>query len=132
CIGSLMGTESIVAGVRRHALNAAFHDHRFAPLSKEEVESIRISISVLTIPEKLKFAGPEELLLILRPGVDGVLLSASSGAGATFLPQVWEQLPLPEMFLAQLCRKAGLDEDYWRSPDCEIKTYQVQYFEENR
>jgi len=132
CIGSLIGTESIIAGVRRHAINAAFHDYRFSPLSPEEAQAVRISVSVLSSPEKLRFKDADELLNLLRPGIDGVIISAPGGAGATFLPQVWEQLPLPEMFLTHLCRKAGLVDDYWRGSDCVVETYQVQYFEENR
>lgn len=132
CIGSIIGTESIVAGVRRHALNAAFHDYRFNPLSPEEVQAVRISVSVLSPPQKLRFHDAEEMVTLLRPGIDGVILSAPGGSGATFLPQVWEQLPRPEMFLSHLCRKAGLVDDYWRDPDCRVETYQVQYFEENQ
>ena len=53
CIGSLTGTESIVDGVRRHAVNAAFHDHRFSPVTNDEVQDLTIDISVLTEPEPL-------------------------------------------------------------------------------
>ncbi len=37
CIGSLVGVESILAGIKRHALNAAFHDSRFQPVSPDEL-----------------------------------------------------------------------------------------------
>ncbi|MDH4318661.1 MAG: AmmeMemoRadiSam system protein A, partial [Desulfobulbaceae bacterium] len=121
CIGSLTGTESIISGVRRHTVNAAFHDYRFRPLSPEEAQAVQISVSVLSPPEKLHFKDSDELLNRLRPGIDGVIISAPGGAGATFLPQVWEQLPLPEMFLTHLCRKAGLVDDYWRDPDCGVE-----------
>jgi hypothetical protein len=53
-------------------------------------------------------------------------------AAATFLPQVWEQLPQPEAFLGQLCRKAGLKERAWREGHPEILVYQVQCFEEEK
>jgi len=59
----------------------------------------------------------------------------SQGRGeesATFLPQVWQQLPAPEQFLGHLCRKAGLAEGAWRSGTLEILIYQVQSFEESR
>ena len=51
---------------------------------------------------------------------------------STFLPQVWKQLQQPEMFLSQLCLKAGLSSDTWQKAGLEVKTYQVQYFEENK
>jgi len=65
----------------------------------------------------------------LRPGIDGVIIKSGS-ASATFLPQVWDQLPQPEPFLSHLCMKAGLSADQWRKGDLEVQVYQVQYFEE--
>lgn len=130
CIGSLAGTESILAGVRRHAINAAFHDHRFTPVTTSELEDLTIDISVLTEPEPLAYETSEELTRALRPDIDGVILSDAYGAGATFLPQVWEQLPTVELFLGHLCRKAGLPENFWRADRPRIQTYQVQYFKE--
>ena len=130
CIGSLQGMESIVDGVRRHAVNAALHDNRFPVLTTDEVEELQIDISVLTPPQDLEYTDGDDLVRKLRPGTDGVIISAPGGAGATFLPQVWEQLPMPEMFLAHLCRKAGLPDDIWRTGELSVQTYQVQHFEE--
>ena len=130
CIGSLVGMESILDGVRRHAVNAAFHDHRFTPVSKVEVGELTIDISVLTEPVRLKYENTDDLATKLRPRQDGVILKDIFGASATFLPQVWEQLPTPELFLDHLCRKAGLPDKTWRNQPLEIRTYQVQYFNE--
>jgi len=130
CIGSLVGVEAIADGVRRHALNAAFHDSRFPPLVAEEFPELVIDISLLTEPQKLVYAESDELLRKLRPAVDGVILREPGGSGATFLPQVWEQLPDPRLFLAHLCRKAGCAETAWESGRLEVETYQVQHFSE--
>jgi hypothetical protein len=54
----------------------------------------------------------EDLLRTLRPGIDGLILSDGKRR-ATFLPQVWEQLKTPEVFVRQLKRKAGLADDFW-------------------
>lgn len=132
CIGSLVGTESIVDGIRRHALNAAFNDYRFSPVTREELPELEINISVLTEPQALQYDDSDDLTNKLRPNVDGVILKHSSGASATFLPQVWEQLPSPPVFLGHLCRKAGLPESTWKTDPLEIEVYQVQYFKENR
>jgi AMMECR1 domain-containing protein len=51
-------------------------------------------------------------------------------ASATFLPQVWEQLPQPDKFLSHLCMKAGLPSNAWQDQELEVLTYRVQYFEE--
>ena len=130
CIGSLLGVESIIDGVRRHAINAALHDQRFPMVTADEVGELQIDISVLTPPQNLEYTDGEDLVRKLRPHVDGVILKAPGGAGATFLPQVWDQLPVPEMFLDHLCRKAGLPGNSWRSGELAVQTYQVQHFEE--
>ena len=129
CIGNLTSTESIIDGVKRNAINAAFHDPRFSPLSNQELEQTKIEVSVLTEPEPLTFHDGEDLLKKLRVNVDGVIIRKGR-ASATFLPQVWEQLPRPEDFLSHLCMKAGLSSDAWKSSELDVMTYQVQYFEE--
>ena len=129
CIGNLAGTTSIYEGIRQNALNAAFHDPRFPPLRPEEFAAIHIAISVLTPAQPLAHQGGADLLDKLRPGIDGVIIRKGA-AGATFLPQVWEQLPRPTDFLAHLCRKAGLPPDAWQGADLAVATYQAQYFAE--
>ena len=131
CIGSLDSSASIIEGVRRNALHAAFHDPRFSPLSTAEFDGTDIEISVLTPPLPLAYTDASDLLSKLRVDVDGVIIRKGA-ASATFLPQVWEQLPLPEDFLSHLCMKAGLQADAWRQGGLDVQTYQVQYFEEHR
>ena len=130
CIGSLAAMDSIVEGVKRNALHAAFEDSRFRPVEMNELEAIEVEISILTEPTPVAYASAEELLRILRVGIDGVILRKGV-QGATFLPQVWEQLPEPKDFLSHLCRKAGLPADAWQSGNLEVSTYRGQYFEEH-
>jgi AmmeMemoRadiSam system protein B/AmmeMemoRadiSam system protein A len=129
CIGNLEPRESILAGIKRNAINAAFHDPRFPPLKPAELDRVDIEVSILTEPYPLEYRDSEDLLAKLRVHVDGVILRKGS-ASATFLPQVWAQLPRPEEFLSHLCMKAGLGADTWRRRHLEILIYQVQYFEE--
>ena len=79
-----------------------------------ELAAIDIEISILTLPERLEFKSPEELLAKLRPHVDGVVLRVGRH-GSTYLPQVWEQLPDKESFLSHLAEKAGLAATDWKS-----------------
>jgi AMMECR1 domain-containing protein len=90
---------------------------------------VHIDISILTPASTISYSDGLDLIRQLRPGVDGVILRHGS-AGATFLPQVWDQLPQPEQFLGHLCRKAGLSERTWRDSHPEILVYQVQCFAE--
>jgi len=49
---------------------------------------------------------------------------------ATFLPQVWAQLPDKVQFLEQLSRKAGGDASAWRGKDVTLSIYHVECFAE--
>ncbi|MCD6272625.1 MAG: AMMECR1 domain-containing protein, partial [Deltaproteobacteria bacterium] len=80
-------------------------------------------------PKPLEYKNGADLIKKLKVNVDGVILRKDM-AGATFLPQVWKQLPKPEEFLAHLCMKAGLPADAWKNSGLEVLVYQVQYFEE--
>jgi AmmeMemoRadiSam system protein B/AmmeMemoRadiSam system protein A len=129
CIGSLLPEEPLADAVVRRARSAALEDPRFSPVRPDEAKRIHIEISVLSLPRPLEFKSPEELLARLRPGVDGVVLSVGPGQ-ATYLPQVWKEIPSKEDFLGSLSRKAGLSESAWRSPEAKVETYQVEAFEE--
>lgn len=128
CIGSLTSDESILEGVRRNAVNAALYDPRFSPLTQEEARRMVVEVSVLTEPEPLAYKDAKDLLTKLLPGTDGVILKKGLFK-ATFLPQVWQQLPDTNEFLSHLCAKAGLPENAWEQGGLEISTYQVQSFE---
>jgi AmmeMemoRadiSam system protein A len=131
CIGNLTSTESVLDGVKLNAVNAAFHDPRFSSLSAAELDRTEIEVSILTKPLPLEYRDTQELIQKLRVNVDGVIIRKGH-TSATFLPQVWEQLPRPEDFLTHLCTKAGLPSDAWKSCELEVLTYQVQYFEERQ
>ncbi len=130
CIGNLISNEPLVSGVRRNAINSAFHDPRFAPLSASELDLVEIEISILTEPKALNYRDGTDLVKKLRPKVDGVTICLGH-ASATFLPQVWEQLTDPQDFLSHLCMKAGLAADAWKNRRLEVSTYQAQCFEEH-
>jgi AmmeMemoRadiSam system protein A len=131
CIGHIIPRETLIEGIRVNAINAAFKDPRFPPLTKEEFEDIEIEISILTSPEELHYSDAQDLLNKLRSGTDGVIIR-SGYHEATFLPQVWEQLPDKEEFLCHLCLKAGLDPFSWKTEKLQVSTYQVQAFEEEK
>ena len=129
CIGHIIPQETLMEGIRINAINAAFRDPRFQPLGKGEWKEVKIEISILTDPRPISYEGAEDLLKKLRPGIDGVIIKKGYHQ-ATFLPQVWEQLPQKEEFLTHLCLKAGLGGKEWKKGDLEVSTYQVQAFEE--
>jgi AmmeMemoRadiSam system protein A len=131
CIGHLTPVASVRESVRQNAVSAGFHDPRFTALTTAELPEVAIEISILTQPQPLAYKDGKDLIRRLCPGVDGVILSSQRGASATFLPQVWQQLPDAERFLSQLCLKAGLPAKSWQGGDLEVSIYQVQRFEEH-
>lgn len=129
CVGSIEAVQPLIQDVRERAVAAAFQDYRFPALKLSELEEIRIEISCLTQPCKLSYEDPEDLITKLRPRIDGVILRYQSRR-ATFLPQVWEQLTSPELFLNRLCVKMGLDQSIWRTAKLQVETYQVEKCQE--
>jgi AmmeMemoRadiSam system protein A len=129
CVGALEPYQPLADDVREHAIAAALQDFRFPPVCPEELSGIRIEISRLTLPEDLNYNTPQDLAGCLRPNVDGVTLF-DGRRRATFLPQVWEKLPDPGLFLDHLCMKMGSSPDLWRKRKLLVQTYQVEEFQE--
>jgi AmmeMemoRadiSam system protein A len=129
CIGALEAYQPLVDDVREHAIAAALQDPRFPPVSESELSKIHIEVSYLTAPQPLEYNGSADLLAKLRPHVDGVILK-DGYRRATFLPQVWEQIPDPEDFLSHLCAKMGASKNLWRNTQLQVQVYQVEEFHE--
>lgn len=130
CIGHLFAREPLWLAVADAARAAAIRDPRFPPVRAEETPRLHIEVSVLTTPRPLAFNSPDDLLARLRPGRDGVVLHLPGGRMATFLPQVWEQIPRKADFLDRLAVKAGGAPGEWRLPETRIEVYEVQFFDE--
>lgn len=128
CIGSLQANQPLIENVRSNAVSAALHDTRFLPVTIEELESISIEVSLLSALQPIRFASESDALRQLRPGMDGIMLEYGIYR-STFLPQVWDSLPQPREFLAQLKVKAGLYADFWDG-NLQLSRYTVQKWRE--
>lgn len=129
CIGTLEAHQPLANDVQEHAIAAALHDFRFPPVRPEELSRIAIEVSVLSPNRPFQYEGSKELVEKLQPQIDGVILQ-DGFRKATFLPQVWDQLPDPAEFLTHLCVKMGAAGDLWRKKPLQVFTYQVQEFHE--
>ncbi|HKI59706.1 MAG TPA: AmmeMemoRadiSam system protein A [Mariprofundaceae bacterium] len=129
CIGSLKAHHSLMNDLQNNATAAAFEDPRFPPLTKEELDRMTIEVSLLGDSEPISFSDEADALAKLRPHIDGVIFECGSYR-STFLPQVWEQLPTPKIFMSHLKQKAGLAADFWSS-DVLLYRYEVQKFSES-
>ncbi len=130
CIGIIEALQPLIVGVAENAVNAAFCDPRFSPLTPEEFKDVTIEISVLTLPQPLEYEDSQDLLHKLIPQKHGVIISRAHHR-STFLPQVWEQLPNKKSFLECLCQKAGLSSDAWQDANIDIKVYEAEHFSED-
>ncbi len=128
CIGSLIAHRKLYLDVIHNAKSAAMHDPRFPPLTLKEFEHIKIEISLLTHPESISYDSPQTLKSKIRVGIDGVIIKNGTHQ-ATFLPQVWEELPNFEVFFSHLCQKAGMSSDCLKNMP-EILVYQVEKYKE--
>jgi len=128
CIGSLEAWRPLYKDVISNAQAAALKDSRFSPLKVTELPKIKIEVSLLSKPKELKYTDMEDLKRKIKPGEDGVILSYWFHR-ATYLPQVWEELPRFEDFFASLCQKAGLETNCLKKHPT-IKIYHVKKYKE--
>ncbi|MFH2129314.1 MAG: AmmeMemoRadiSam system protein A [bacterium] len=131
CIGRIEADLPLYKNIIDLSKAAAFNDHRFEKLTAGELEEIMIEISILSVPKAVEGISSFEKIMKIKPKKDGVVLSAD-GRKATFLPQVWESIPVREDFVSDLCRKAGLSRDYWKRNPINLSTYQVEFFKEGK
>ncbi len=131
CIGSVVARQPLAIDVAHNAVAAATSDPRFLPVRPEELATIRLEVTVLTVPQVLPYHTYDDLVRQLRPHVDGVMLTWL-GARGLLLPQVWSRLPEPHVFLEHVCLKAGIPPAELRRqpPEVTAWTFQVQCFHE--
>jgi AmmeMemoRadiSam system protein B/AmmeMemoRadiSam system protein A len=124
CIGQLRPTMALYRSVTQMAVSSCSRDRRFKPVKPEELDRIRIEISVMSPFQQI--TKPEDI----RVGMDGLYL-AGNGRSGVLLPQVpveqgWDR----ERYLDQICRKAGLPPGSWQEAGVELYRFQAQVFSE--
>jgi|SRR5680860_478474 len=130
CIGNLESEKSIYQSVIDNCLASALLDPRFTALKSDELNNIKIEISILSELKKFpNFTDHDSFLKYLNKYKPGLLIKKGAYQ-ATFLPQVWEDLNSAELFISHLCEKAGLEKDEWKKMDLEIYQYSAEVFKE--
>lgn len=122
CIGYIEPIKPLVEAIIDNAYSAAFEDNRFLPLTEDELDDIKIEISVLTEPK------PDSIENIIHEKKGAILRRGNKGA--TYLPQVWEDLNDPKVFFTTLCQKGGLAADCYLDSDVSVLSYQAIVFHE--
>ena len=129
CIGSLIARKPLFQNIIDNSLLAAFADNRFPQVEESELDTIKIEISVLLESKPYQYHNADILLKVIQPNKHGIIIQNGFNQ-ATFLPQVWGDLPDKTQFLEALCQKANLDKNAWRDPSSEIFFYTVENFSE--
>jgi AmmeMemoRadiSam system protein A len=124
CIGHLSPEVPLARTVARVAVAAALEDPRFGPVTRDELDTLRLEVSVLSEHEPI---APEAV----EVGRHGLMIRCHGQSGL-LLPQVAPEHGLDrEAFLAAVCRKAGLPKDAWRDPACELHGFTADVFGED-
>jgi len=108
CIGSLVAHRELYDDLVINAKKSAFEDPRFKPLSIEELDKTSIEISILSDAILQEYSSVDDLKSKVKVGVDGIILKYKDKQ-ATFLPQVWTDLPNFDDFFSNLSAKGGFD-----------------------
>ena len=112
CIGSIIAHRPLIQDLYKNAHSSAFSDPRFKPLTIDEFQNVKISVSLLSKPERMSFKDEDDLLSQLVPRRDGLIIREGSYQ-SVFLPVVWEELSDKKEFLKHLKLKAGLPPNYF-------------------
>jgi len=124
CIGRIPADFELGKTVGTMAIEAAFNDLRFSPLTLSEMPDIEIEISALTPMKSIEKAEQ------IRLGKDGVVME-KAGRSAVFLPQVaTEQHWGRDELLDHLCVKAGLPAGSWKK-GAKLSVFQAEVFSES-
>ena len=129
CIGYPEPVFSIVDSLKMSA-SAACHDPRFDDLTFEETGKCIFEVTLLTVPEEIRYDDPDDLIGSIEIGQDGLIMEFKGSRGL-LLPQVpvewgWDA----EEFLGHLSMKTGFAPDVWRHPDVRIKRFGGEIFSE--
>jgi len=130
CIGYPYPVLPLGVALLRAAREAAFGDPRFPPLREDELNEVKIEVSILSKPEKIEAEPGEQPKKITVPQ-DGLIVRKGGQAGL-LLPQVAAEFGWSAaQFLSQACVKAGLDPDCWKREKIELYKFQAQIFKED-
>jgi len=131
CIGFSEPIFPLGIALIRAANLAAFEDPRFDPIEENELEQIKIEVSILSKPEQIIAEKPEDYVKKINIGKDGLIVQSNNKSGL-LLPQVAVEHNFDaEEFLNQVCIKAGLDKSAWKKKETKILKFQTETIKES-
>ncbi|MGC8628760.1 MAG: TIGR00296 family protein [Candidatus Micrarchaeia archaeon] len=129
CIGFTEGIEPMSKLLPQAAVAAATEDPRFEPVSKEELQSIIVEVSILSEPKPIK-GTPEEIEKQIKIGEDGLIIQYGFYSGLLLPIVAVEEKWTAKEFLENVCLKAGLPPYTWRQSGVSLFRFSTQVFRE--
>ena len=130
CIGFPLPVLPLERAVAEAAVSAATGDPRFPRVRASELGALTVEVSVLTVPQPLVAARPEDRVREVQVGRDGLIVDGF-GTSGLLLPQVApEQGWTAEELLDGTCEKAGLPPRAWRDPRLKVRRFEAEVFSE--
>lgn len=128
CIGFAEPIKTAIDATMEVALAAAFNDPRFPEVIDKEYNDLDFEVTVLTKPEMIEVAHPNQYFDEIEIGRDGLIIQKGYARGL-LLPQVAvENAFTVEDFLDHTCMKAGISADSWMDESCDVYKFQGQIF----
>lgn len=128
-IGQITGRQPLYLDVIDNAISAGFKDPRFLPLEEDDLDNLKITVSVLGEPRTVRCSSPVEALTYFEKNKVGVVLNHGK-SHASFLPSEWKKFSDVRAFLGALCEKAGLGSHSWQDKETTFAVFEVHVCEE--
>ncbi|UCE14958.1 MAG: TIGR00296 family protein [Candidatus Heimdallarchaeota archaeon] len=132
CIGRIESPEStLIQSTIDSAIDAAIHDPRFPPVNYDEMTSITVEVTILTVPKKLNVTDPKEYFDLIEIGRHGLIAERGRYQRGLLLPQVpvehkWDI----QTYLQHVCLKARLSPQAWTDLNTQISFFEGFIFTE--
>jgi len=124
CIGYIISDRPLHETIKDAAVQASQHDPRFAPVKEEELDKIKIEISILSEP--FPMVSYDDIVL----GKHGLILE-ENGQRGLLLPQVPIEHKMDrEEYLEAICNKTGFHSSFWKEKQLNIKLFTATIFSE--
>ena len=121
CIGTYLPQyENLAEEIIQNAIAAATHDNRFSPISSDEINDLKVEVSLLFRPEKINS------LKDLDEKKYGVIVKCPDGRCGLLLPDL-EGVENVEQQISIACQKAGINQSLEKNLEIsrfEVKKYQ--------
>jgi AmmeMemoRadiSam system protein A len=106
CIGTFLPTRlNLAQEIIQNTISAATEDNRFLPIEADELDELKVTIDVLSEPEKIA----DEDINQLDPKKFGILVKSEDGfKSGLLLPDLKDVKTVAEQ-IAIACQKAGID-----------------------